>query len=63
MQALIMLTEEQKRQIDKMSIVDIIDHLTVPQILSYIDPLHAVVVYGWRSTLDALERYEKHSSK
>lgn len=56
-----MLTSEQKQLLSKMSVVDIIDFYSVPRILSYIDPLHAIVVFGVDEVLKALERYEKHS--
>lgn len=55
-----MLTEEQRRLLSKLDLVDVIDYYSVPVILSYIDPLHAVVVWGWESTFEALERYENH---
>jgi len=55
-----MLTDEQQRLLRSLDPVDVIDFYSVPVILSYIDPLHAVVVWGWKSTFDALERYENH---
>lgn len=58
-----MLTEEQQRLLSKIDPVDAIDFYSVPVILSFIDPLHAVVVWGWKTTFDALERYEKHKSE
>ncbi len=55
-----MLTAEQQRLLAKLDPVDVIDFYSVPVILSFIDPLHAVVVWGWKTTFDALERYERH---
>lgn len=55
-----MLTDEQRSQLSRMSIVDVIDYYTVPRILQYIDCLHAVVIYGLDEIFKALEKYSKH---
>ena len=56
-----MLTDKERAFLDSIDIVDVIDHLSVPAILSNIDSLHAIVVYGLDEIFRALERYENHS--
>jgi hypothetical protein len=55
-----MLTPEQRKLLDQIPLVDIITHFGVQRILSYIDPLHAIVVFGLDEIFRALERYDKH---
>lgn len=55
-----MLTNEHRRLLSEISLVDVIDYYSVERILQYIDPLHAIVVYGLDEIFKALEQYEKH---
>jgi len=56
-----MLTKQQRAVLETIDIVDVIDFYSVPQLLSNIDSLHAIVVYGLDEIFRALERYENHS--
>jgi hypothetical protein len=56
-----MLTDKQKALLETIDIVDVIDYYSVPALLSNIDSLHAIVVYGLDEIFRALERYENHS--
>lgn len=56
-----MLTLEQRNLLDRLKVVDVVDHYSVAVILQSIDPLHAIVVYGLDEIFKALERYENNS--
>lgn len=55
-----MLTDEQKRILDRADLVDVIEHIGVARLLSFIDPIHAIVIWGWETTFKALDKYAHH---
>jgi hypothetical protein len=55
-----MLTDQDKRLLDRLDPVDVIEHYGVAQLLSFVDPLHAISIWGWLNTFNALEKYEAH---
>jgi len=57
-----MLTEQQRSVLSQVSIIDVIDFFGVERILSVIDPIHGVIIWGWERVFKALERYENHKS-
>lgn len=55
-----MLSEQDKAVLSRLDPFEVLDFFGPSVILSFIDPLHGISIWGWERVFAALEAYENH---